>query len=71
MSFAALFPLLLLCALLPAWIRALRGHPFSWLWALLSLLAVPTGIGWFALLGAAIGEPRPPVNSSAADLPNN
>jgi len=69
MSFAALVPLLLLFALLPAWIRALRGHPFSWLWALLSLIAIPTGIGWLALIGAAIGEPRPPVNSPAVAPP--
>ena len=70
MSLIALFPLLLV-ALLPAWIRALRGHPFSWLWALLSLLAVPTGIGWFALLGAALGEPRPALSLPGAAPPNS
>lgn len=59
MTLLSILPWLLLAALLPAVVRALRGHPFSVLWAMLSLIAVPTVVGWFALLGAAIFEPKP------------
>lgn len=59
MSLLSILPWLLLAALLPALVRALRGHPFSLFWALLSLIAAPTVVGWFALLGAALFEPKP------------
>ena len=61
MSFVALLPWLLPLALLPAIIRVVRGHPWSWAWAAFSLLAVPTGIGWVALLGMALVEPPPAI----------
>lgn len=64
MPFVALLPWLLPLALLPAIIRTIRGHPWSWSWAAFSLLAIPTGIGWFALLGVAIGEPKPVISAA-------
>ena len=66
MSFVALLPLLLLAALLPAIVRVARGHPWSWAWAAFSLLAVPTGLGWFAMLGMALGDPKPAISAAAA-----
>lgn len=59
MTLLSILPWLLLAALLPAVVRALRGHPFSVFWAVLSLVAAPTVIGWLALLGAALFEPKP------------
>ena len=52
-------PWLLLVAMLPAIVRTVRGHPWSLVWAAFSLLAIPTGIGWFVLLGMALGDPTP------------